>query len=349
VRPYDYAHHYASLGFALVPLEPGSKSPRGQGWQRAGVDASYWRTRPEMGMGLIHGLSGTAALDVDMPEWAAMALGAVGIDLAALESAAAFRLRGKKGEKPVYTLPDGVTLTRKPLAWPHPTEKGPNGKPKLVTLFELRAGDVQDVLPPSLHPDTGRPYEWLPGIPLSRDEVDVLPGPLLELWRNWEEAKRAMVAACPWAEVAPASPRAGAASRAFRGNPDESPIAAFNRAYTVGEVLERNGYRRVGKRYVCPSSSTGLPGVTILEGRAYSHHGSDVLAGEHTHDAFGVYTLLEHGGDVGAAVKAAARLLGMAALPRRGGGESADRITVASTKKAKPHGGFKARVVHPWR
>jgi hypothetical protein len=265
-----------------------------------------------MGMGLIHGLSGTAALDVDHPEWAALALAAVGIDLEALEASARFRIRGRKGAKPVYLLPEGVTLTRKPLAWPHPTERLENGRPRLVTLFELRGASTQDVLPPSLHPETRLPYAWLPRMPEAREELEVLPSALLALWEGWEEARARMKAACPWAQPEP-EPEAGrpAPLRRWEGDPQQSVIAAFNRAYRVEEILERNGYRRVGSRYVCPSSSTRLAGVALLEGRAYSHHGSDPLADGHAHDAFDAWRILEHGGDWRAAVRAAAELLGM--------------------------------------
>jgi len=43
----------------------------------------------------------------------------------------------------------------------------------------------------------------------------------------------------------------------------------------------------------------------------YSHHGSDPLGDGYSHDAFSVYTALEHGGDVTAAVKEAAAIMGM--------------------------------------
>lgn len=349
MSPFEYAEHYTRLGFALVPIEPGSKGPRGWGWQKRGVPAAFWRVRPEMGMGLIHGLSGTAALDVDHPEWAALALAAVGIDLEALEASARFRIRGRKGAKPIYLLPEGVALTRKPLAWPHPTERLENGRPRLVTLFELRGASTQDVLPPSLHPETGQSYQWLPRLPEAREELEPLPPELLALWEGWEEARVRMKAACPWREPEP-EPQRPTSLRRWEGDPQHSVIAAFNRAYRVEEILERNGYRRIGRRYLCPSSSTKLPGVTLLEGRAYSHHGSDRLADEHVHDAFDVFRLLEHGGDWRAAVRAAAELLGMV---RRGERwvEPVDVVTPEPGPGPRPRrtNTLKAREVHRWR
>lgn len=352
MSPFEYAAHYTErLGFALVAIEPGSKGPRGWGWQKRGVPAAYWRVRPEMGMGLIHALSGTATLDVDHPEWAALALRAVGVDLETLEASARFRIQGRKGGKPIYLLPEGVNLTRRPLAWPHPTERLENGRPRLVTLFELRSASTQDVLPPSIHPETGLPYTWLPRLPEARDELEPLPSALLELWRDWEGAKAKMKAACPWAtpEPAPARPTSG---RRWDGQ-GESVIHAFNRAYSVQELLERNGYRKRGSRYIAPSSSTGTPGVSILNGRAYSHHGSDILADEHAHDAFDLYRLLEHGGDWRKAVRAAAELLGMRAYPVGAGwvepvGVQTPESELVPGKKRRANT-LKAREVHRWQ
>lgn len=84
----------------------------------------------------------------------------------------------------------------------------------------------------------------------------------------------------------------------------------------IRTVLERNGYRRKGERYLPPDSKTKVAGVRILTGedgieRAFSDHGSCPLNDEHAHDSFSALILLEHAGNVTAAVKAAAQELGM--------------------------------------
>jgi hypothetical protein len=93
----------------------------------------------------------------------------------------------------------------------------------------------------------------------------------------------------------------------------EGVIDAFNRNYNIRTILERNKYERRGNRYLAPDSTTGLPGVHIFEdtGRCYSHHANDPLNDGHSHDAFDVLRILEHGGDLKAAVKAAAETLGI--------------------------------------
>jgi hypothetical protein len=96
-------------------------------------------------------------------------------------------------------------------------------------------------------------------------------------------------------------------------DPNEDIIGAFNRNHSIKDLLEKHGYKKKGDKYLAPTSNSGMPGVSILDGRVYSHHESDPLSSpeKHSHDAFGVYSILEHAGDTKEAVKAAAGLLGM--------------------------------------
>ncbi len=305
--PEQLAHYIETLRFGLVHIPPGTKGPRTNGWQDRPVTtpdeaARVWEHGG--GVGLHHGASGTAVLDIDHPEWAALALAAVDIDLEALLTAPGPKIRGKNGLKPVsvYLVPEGVELSRRALSWKPPDAD------KAVTVLELRAGLVQDVLPPSIHPDTGEPYTWEPEPPLSRDDIPELPGCLRAFWENWGVLKPVLDKAQPW--NAPPPPRT------FQGEGD-GVIGAFNTTYAVQRVLEDHGYTSKGlDRYLSPHSSTGLAGVTILKGddgveRAYSHHASDPLADEHAHDAFSAWCILACGGDIKAAVREAAQELGM--------------------------------------
>ncbi|MFA5521232.1 MAG: hypothetical protein WDA28_05650, partial [Castellaniella sp.] len=87
----------------------------------------------------------------------------------------------------------------------------------------------------------------------------------------------------------------------------QSPIELYNEAYSIDALLGHYGYKQVGKRWMHPASESKEPGVVILDGKYYSHHGSDPLADGHTHDAFDLYVHFEHGGDMAAAVRQAAR------------------------------------------
>lgn len=93
-----------------------------------------------------------------------------------------------------------------------------------------------------------------------------------------------------------------------------SPIDAWNEAYDIASILQAHGYKRKGKKFLSPQSSSGIPGVVILQGddgreRVYSHGTSDVLADGQAHDAFDLFCILDHGGDEWKAIQAAAQLM----------------------------------------
>ncbi len=67
---------------------------------------------------------------------------------------------------------------------------------------------------------------------------------------------------------------------------------------------------RRGKRFASPDTLHAAGIVLMESGRVYCHHAGDPLSGEHAHDTFDVYRLLEHGGDFRAAIRAAAQTLG---------------------------------------
>ena len=115
-----------------------------------------------------------------------------------------------------------------------------------------------------------------------------------------QEAKAAQEAA-----KAPAKPK----PRVSLAKDQQSPIDLFNAAYDVASLLDSYGYKRVGKKYIHPDSSSGKAGVTLLDdGRSYySHHSSDPLADGYKHDAFDLFVHWTHRGDFEAAVKQAAQ------------------------------------------
>ena len=299
-----WAAYWSGLGLALVPIPRGAKGPEGiTGWQTRTFTQDHWRANPEQGMGARLRDSGLASFDGDAIEEARLALAAVGLDLDSLKAGAVIIQGHPARWRALYRLPaGGEGLSRKALTWP-PREEG--GKP--VTIFELRAGPVQDALPPTLHPGTGQPYSLL-AAPWELEQWTAPPTALLELWRDWEKWRPVLEAACPWA---PPQPEPKATGRERAGG--DSVIAAFNAAHDPAAILDAHGYKAKGKnRWLSPSSGSGLAGIVRLSdtGRIFSHHASDPLAGP-PHDAFSLFAVLEHQGDTRAAVKAAARLLGM--------------------------------------
>lgn len=181
----DWAVRYIeNYHLALVQIPPGHKAPLHHGWNKpggyvtdAGEARQRWGQLPEHGIGTVLAPSGLCSIDANSPDHAVLALGELGIALGALRKVTPTIQGNRDRYRLMFAAPPGVVLGRKTLVWPARQE---DGKP--LTLFELRAGDIQDVLPPTLHPGTGKPYVWL--IP-PNSEFPLLPEPLLELWRNW--------------------------------------------------------------------------------------------------------------------------------------------------------------------
>lgn len=107
------------------------------------------------------------------------------------------------------------------------------------------------------------------------------------------------------AAQAPAKPRSVSDSSA-------GIIGKVCQQFDIENELLRHGYRRVGKKYLSPQSSTGNPGVYIRtdddgKERLYSHHGetdplSNLNHDGHKLDVFDVLVTLDYAGDVSRAI-----------------------------------------------
>lgn len=340
IAPEPDLEHFIQLGFALVHIPPGSKAPKGAGWQRDPIttlEEARLKWSTPANVGVVHRQSGTIAVDVDNADGAARALAVVGINLQQLLDAPGPKIKSPRGIKPIYRLPEGVEAKRHALAWPTRETCGlPKRQQKLETIFELRADSTQDVLPGSIHP-TGVLYEWIDR-PDTREDIPEVPGGLLTLLENWDALKTMMMEAAPGYKV-PVAPNKGVllgseldpehksigvsdAQNSFAGSAGRSEgndvIGEFNRRYTLHDVLLQAGcIHKGGNRYLDPSSTTGAPGLVILKGddgkeRVYSHGSSSPLYGDRANDAFGAWVELEHGGDMKTAVKEAAQEFDMA-------------------------------------
>lgn len=323
------AESYIEHGFSLCATREGNnKEAYGLNWQKQGRPAVHWGLNPGDGMGIIHGLSGTCSIDIDDLENARIALEAVGIDLDALlsdKSNVQIDSGRENRAKLIFKLPDGIEPRRHALNWPDPSDST-----KRIGIIEFRAGAGHDVLPPSVHPDTGEPYKWIG----DWRNIPTLPDELAKVWREWQLAKEAMLDACPWHEHIETRIPRNVTTKTYAINPQHNDvIGAFNRAHSVDAILQANGYRRGGRRWLAPGSTTGIPGVVMLPdhdktGRelVYSHHASCKLADGHAHDAFSLYCQLEHNGNVSAAVAEAGKDLGIARKPDPEAQAMVDRI-----------------------
>lgn len=164
----DYLQH----GWKLCVIPPGSKGPTGAaatGWNRRDRAIGDPAMGPQIaGAGLCHAWSGTCAIDVDDYPRARDYLASQGVDLDALMNAPqAVRINsGRPGRaKLLYALPEPLASVK---LGPYEQQSPKTGKPQTYHALELRCATadgltVQDVLPETIHPETGRPYTWAYG------------------------------------------------------------------------------------------------------------------------------------------------------------------------------------------
>lgn len=175
---------YIRHGWQLVPIPPGTKGPATKGWQlKQNMLTQQSVLPPGYGIGLAHAYSGTMALDIDVWDRAALELLKYGIDLSSLYSApdAVVIDSGRPGHgKLLYAMPFGLALPSKKLI-------DTNDSAHRYNYLDFRCATstgttAQDVLPPSIHPETNQPYRWAGAGHWSR--LPVIPMSLLDMWRS---------------------------------------------------------------------------------------------------------------------------------------------------------------------
>ena len=301
----------SKLGWYLVTIPAGSKGPTRFGWQQPEKALSdpeaarqYYEQNPTHNVGLLHGASKTCAVDIDHVENTKIIFEELGIDFSELMQSAPQIIGRENRGKLIFKAPPDL-ITHK-ISWPV------DGDPRRTeVVFELRAGSVQDVLPPSIHPDTGRPYEWA-GRSIF-DGLPDLPPQLLTLWKEWDKFRPQLQDICPWKKKAEFQP-----TRKPRPKGEgTSVIDQFNETHDMHTLLVQYNYKPTSRgRYLSPNSTSKLAGVKLFDdGRAYSHHASDPFDSAHTFDAFELWCQYEHMGNVSKAVKDAAQMLNVTQDP----------------------------------
>ncbi|TRZ82326.1 DUF3987 domain-containing protein [bacterium] len=306
---YDSACEYIEkFGWSLVRLPPKSKgdSRNDPGWNKKenAIDtiekAKVWKNSPDNNMGLLLEYSGIVSIDIDHEEYSRHVFYVLGLDYDLLLEDAP-RIVGRTGrDKALFRAPVEIALKYHKLEWPGKTQKDRN-----ITVFELRCGKIQDVLPPSIHPDTKMPYSWArhpdAGIP-------DLPKEIIAIWSNWSFFEKQLQEACPWA---PEIEKPPIEKKKKHHKKQDNIIEKYNSIIDVRDILLRNGYvKKPSGRYLSPNSSSGIAGVIVFpDNTVFSHHASDPLSCSHTHDAFDLFMIFEHAGNINSAVKAAAKLL----------------------------------------
>lgn len=346
-----YAERYASkYNFYLVPIKPESKLPLLNDWGNNGITdpkaaLDYYTQNANHNLGLELGQSRMCSLDIDCIKSFEIIMKEFGLDLEELYSYPTIK-GASKGKRIMFRVPDDLELTYQKLNWF--SESDPDGSIHRTmmrdakqakdlgeidresriredakqfakyTVFELRVGgDRQryDVLPPSIHPDTGKPYVWEVQPPKS-GEWPTPPPWLLTVWQAWESLGQQFKDSCPWTVEPVPVQRAAQAPRREREAGSVDVIGEYIKATPLDGQLERYGYKRVGKRFLSPHSSTGLVGVIMFPAgdTCWIHHASDPLCSDETGqpvNSFDLYREYEHMGDMTAAVREAAKELGI--------------------------------------
>ena len=176
------AVEYARHGFALCAIPLGSKGPKTKGWNLQGNAITNDNEAQELkgNIGLLHAYSGTMALDIDdflqAEEWLLFR----GVSLRQFFATDDYVeiVSGRKGSaKLLYQMPVGAD--------PIPTQQIKNAAGEVILEFrcaDSAGNSVQDLLPPSIHPQTKRPYRWRgPG---DFTSLPNLPDTLFAVWRG---------------------------------------------------------------------------------------------------------------------------------------------------------------------
>lgn len=176
---------YAAIGMALTEIPKAQKGPIGAGWnlKENAITCPDIAALLTGNVGLLHAYCSptpTMALDIDIYTQAEVWLAERGVDLEELmEAEDAVQINsGKKGSaKLLFRLTEGMAPVRTAQI------KAPNDD--MVLEFRCAAANgktMQDVLPPSIHPDTGKPYQW--GGKGTYKKIPIIPNTLLKVWLN---------------------------------------------------------------------------------------------------------------------------------------------------------------------
>lgn len=181
----EYISVYQSLGWSLCDIPPGKKGPATVGWGDSPLPPGGEATT--QGIGLIHGRSSTAAIDIDDLHNAEAWLAQHDICLSNLledDKSVLIESGRPNRKKLLYRLPPGLGPQAKASV------KGSNGTDIIDFRCIPKGGgfNLQDVLPPTIHPDTRKPYEW--GGNGDFRCLPELPPALLHVWQSLQRGSR---------------------------------------------------------------------------------------------------------------------------------------------------------------
>ena len=160
-----WALYYASLGWHVFPLKPGTKYPGCEhGSSEATTDPEqitrWWTAMPTAGIGMRPAPSGLYVFDMDPRNGGEKAFETLQAEHGLLLSPVMAQSGRGSGFHMYFAAPDASVKY----------QGNPGG---LKGLDGKHNGFV--VLPPSIHPDTQQPYTWLTSTPSSTDDIPDAP------------------------------------------------------------------------------------------------------------------------------------------------------------------------------
>jgi hypothetical protein len=232
--PGPFSAHARQLiinGYSPMPLWPGKKSPIPNGWQTLReahiterelqeVEKQY----PKAGVGVAGGFNGLVPIDVDTDDK----------DIReAVRKALPAPVVVKKGKR------GATAFYRSRLPISGRKFRDAKGNPIVEVLTT-----VQTVIPPTMHPDTGKPYVWTTAATLFYTCVDDLPEITIEHLTALQEALR------PWMASPKAHrPRTGNGNGSGVHKPTEARLRAYAAAALAGEAKQLAGTGEGGRNH----------------------------------------------------------------------------------------------------
>lgn len=265
---------YLSAGMKLIPIKFGTKLPLEKGWHNKTYDTPELWAAQDVGVAVHLGASDLISLDVDSPK----EFERIAEDFG-LEIPKTLKIIGKnyryifRSKNKIYR---SLSFDKK-------------------CIFEIRAGNHYDLLPPSIHPDTGTEYT-------SEGDVSKIanaPGWMESLVVDWDAIKPQLISVLTGTDDL---------IKINYAAPQESVSAEYCKLTSLTDNLEKYGYlKKSFRRWLSPCSKTKIAGVYIVDDqRCWIHHASDPLCSNDSGrpvNAFDLCVQYEHGGDYKAAYK----------------------------------------------